>query len=167
MKTLIIYTTSNSCTQKAVGELAQKFSGEVQRIDLKHSHTPSLDEFDRIIIGGSIQSSQIRQRINSFCLTHMHILRKKEIGLFICSSEKPEIARVKIENTFPEELHQLAKTEAIFRGVFNLDEMNLVRRVLVRKLGSMRGNSSTPDFESIERFAMRMEKTYHPFLFLV
>jgi hypothetical protein len=48
-----------------------------------------------------------------------------------------------------------------------LDEMNLVRRVLVRKLGSMRGNSPTPDFESIERFATRMEKTYHPFLFLV
>lgn len=167
MKTLIIYTTSNSCTQKAVAELSQKLSGQVQSIDLKHSQTPSLDEFDRIIIGGSIQSSQVRQRINYFCLTHMHILRKKEIGLFICSSEKAEIARVKIENTFPEELHQLAKTEAIFSGVFNLEEMNLVKRVLVTKLGSILGNSPTPDFESIERFAVRMEKTYHPFLSLV
>lgn len=167
MKTLIIYTTSNSCTRKAINELAQKLSGEVQSIDLKHSHETLLDDFNRIIIGGSIQSRQVRQRINSFCLTHMHILRKKEIGLFICCTEKPEIARVKIENTFPEELHQLAKTEAIFRGVYNLDEMNLVRRVLVRKLSSMRGNLPNPDFDSIERFATRMEKTYHPFLFLV
>jgi len=167
MKTIIIYTSSNGCTERAVTELSQKLSGEVEKIDLMHHHSPSLNEYDRIIIGGSIHSEKIQQRINYFCLTHMHIFRTKEIGLFICCSHEPEVAREAIENAFPEELHQMAKTEAIFRGKFNLDEMNFVKRILVKKVARVREHASSLDSEIIDRFAVRMDKTYHPFMFLV
>jgi menaquinone-dependent protoporphyrinogen oxidase len=167
MKTIIIYTSSNSCTEKAVKELSQKLSGEVQTIDLKHHHSPSLDKFDRIIIGGSIHSGKIQQRINYFCLTHMHLLRTKEIGLFICCSHEPEAAHEEINNAFPEELHQIAKTEAIFSGKVNLDEMSFAKRILVKKVALVRERASNLDPEIIDRFAIRMEKTYHPFMFLV
>ena len=167
MKTIIIYTSSNSCTERAVKELSKKLSGEVETIDLMHHHSPPLDEYDRIIIGGSIHSEKIQQRINYFCLTHMHVFRAKEIGLFICCSHEPEIARDAIENAFPEELHQMAKTEAIFRGKINLDEMNIVKRILVKKVALVREHVSNLDSEIIDRFAVRMEKTYHPFMFLV
>lgn len=167
MKTIIIYTSSNGCTERAVRELSQKLSGEVETVDLMHHHSPPLDEYDRIIIGGSIHSEKIQQRINFFCLTHMHVFRTKEIGLFICCSHEPEIARGAIENAFPEELHQMAKTEAIFRGKINLDEMNIVKRILVKKVALVREHVSNLDSEIIDRFAVRMEKTYHPFMFLV
>lgn len=167
MKTIIIYTSLNGCTEKAALELSQKLSGEVEIIDLMHHFSPSLDEFDRIIIGGSIHSGKIQQRINYFCLSHMHIFRNKEIGLFICCSQDPAIARDAIQNAFPEELHQMAKTEAIFSGKFNLDEMNLVKRILVKRVPRIREKASSLDPEIIDRFALRMEKTYHPFMFLV
>lgn len=167
MKTIIIYTTSNSCTDQAVSELTQNLSGEVVTLDLMHHHSPNLNEYDRIIIGGSIHSGKIQQRINYFCLTHMHILRAKEIGLFICCSHEPDIARGAIENAFPEELHQMAKTEAIFNGKINLDEMNLVKRILVKKVAMVREHVTSLDTETIDLFAVRMEKTYHPFMFLV
>ena len=167
MKTIIIYTSSNGCTERAVRELSQKLSGEVDTIDLMHHHSPPLDEYDRIIIGGSIHSEKIQQRINYFCLTHMHVFRTKEIGLFICCSHEPEIARGAIENAFPEELHQMAKTEAIFSGKINLDEMNIVKRILVKRVALVREHVSNLDSEIIDRFAIRMEKTYHPFMFLV
>lgn len=167
MKTIIIYTSSNSCTEKAVKELSQKLSGEVETIDLRHHHSPPLSEFDRIIIGGSIHSGRIQQRINSFCLTHMHMLRTKEIGLFICCSHNPEIAQGEINEAFPEELHQMAKTEAIFRKVLNLEGMSLVKRILVKKVARIRENVSELDANSIDRFANRMERTYNPFMFLV
>jgi len=167
MKTIIIYTSSNRGTERAVKKLSQKLSGEVETIDLKHHHNPPLDEFDRIIIGGSIHSGKIQQRINYFCLTHMNIFRTKEIGLFICCTHEPEIARDVIQNAFPEELHQMAKTEAIFSGKFNFEEMNLVKRILVKRVPRIRERVSSLDPEIIDRFAVRMEKTYHPFMFLV
>lgn len=167
MKTIIIYTSSNSCTDKAVQELSQKLSGEVETIDLKHHFSPSLNEFDRIIIGGSIHSGKIQQRINYFCLTHMHILRAKEIGLFICCSHNTETAQEEINNAFPEELHQMAKTEAIFRGNLNLEGMSLVKRILVKRMARVRESEANLDEASIDRFANRMERTYSPFMFLV
>ena len=167
MKTLIIYATSHGCTEKAVKELLKKLFGEVFTLDLNENTSPDLTEFDRIIIGGSINAGHIHQRIRYFCLTHMNILRAKEIGLFICCSHEPEIAREEINHAFPEELHQMAKTEAIFRGIFNLEEMNFVKRILVQKVARVRESVSDLDSATIDRFAVRMDKTYHPFMFLV
>lgn len=167
MKTIIIYTTSHGCTEKAIKELSLKLSGEVLSIDLRHHPAPPLAGFDRIIIGGSIHAGQIQKRIKDFCTKNMNELRAKEIGLFICCMYESEIAREQIKNAFPEELHQMAKTEAIFGGEFNFDKMNFVERMLVKKIVGIKESVSKIDHNSIERFANRMEKTYHPFMFLV
>ena len=167
MKTIIIYTTSHGCTEKVVKELSQKLSGEVITLDLKNNPSPSLIEFERIIIGGSIHAGQIQKRVKNFCLSNMEELKAKEIGLFICCMYEAEIAREEIKNAFPEELHQMAKTEAIFGGEFNFEKMNFVEKMLVRKIAHVNESVSQIDHNSIERFALRMDKTYHPFMFLV
>jgi menaquinone-dependent protoporphyrinogen oxidase len=167
MKTLIIYTSSHGCTEKAVKELSQKLSGEITSMDLKHHPSPPLYEFDRIIIGGSIHAGQIQKRIRNFCSANLNQLKSKEIGLFICCMYEAEIAREEISNAFPEELHQMAKTEAIFGGEYNFDKMNFVEKLLVKKIAKVRESVSNLDHDSIDRFANRMEKTYHPFMFLV
>lgn len=167
MKTLIIYTTSHGCTEKAVKELSQKLFGEISSIDLKNHPSLPLHEFDRIIIGGSIHAGQIQKRIRDFCSKNLEQLKTKEIGLFICCMHKAEIAREEIRNAFPEELHQMAKTEAIFGGEYNFDKMNFVEKLLVKKIVKVSESVSNLDHDSIDRFAQRMEKTYHPFMFLV
>lgn len=167
MKTIIIYTTSGSCTTKAVNELSKKLSGEIETIDLKRDFYPKLREYDRVIIGGSVLSGQIDKRIRDFCNLNIEELRSKEIGLFICCSEDPEAARKGISMAFPEEIHQLAKTEAIFRSSYHLEKLNFIEKMLVKRIPKVRENTLSPDENSIERFADRMEKTYHPFLFLV
>jgi len=167
MKTLIIYTSSHGCTEKAVKELSRKLSGEIASMDLKHHPSPPLFEFDRIIIGGSIHAGQIQKRIRDFCSANREQLKSKEIGLFICCMYEAEIAREEIKNAFPEELHQMAKTEAIFGGEYNFDEMNFIEKMLVKKIAKVRESVSNLDHDSIDRFANRMERTYHPFMFLV
>jgi menaquinone-dependent protoporphyrinogen oxidase len=167
MKTLIIYTSSHGCTEKTVRELSPKLSGEITSIELKHYPFPRINEYDRIIIGGSIKTRKIQKRIRDFCTSNMNELRSKEIGLFICSIYEPEIAREEIQNAFSEELHQMAKTEAIFGGEFNLGEMNYMEKLLVRKIAKVSECDSEIDYHSIEQFANRMEETYHPFMFLV
>jgi len=167
MKTLIIYATSHGCTEKAVKELSQKLSGEITALDLKQIKSPSLFEFDRIIIGGSIHAGLIQKRIRNFCSANLEQLKSKEIGLFICCMYEAEIAREEIKNAFPEELHQMAKTEAIFGGEYNFDKMNFVEKLLVKKIAKVSESVSNLDHDSIDRFANKMEKTYLPFMFLV
>ena len=167
MNTLIIYTTSHGSTGKAVKELSQKLSGEINVIDIKHQQPPNLAEYDRIIIGGSIHAGKIQKRIRDFCTSNLHELRSKEIGLFICCMYEPQIAREEIQNAFSEELHQMAKTEAIFGGEFNFERMNSIEKLLVRKIVKVKESVSKIDYHSIEQFANRMEETYHPFMFLV
>ena len=167
MRTIIIFATSHGCTEKAVGELAQKLSGEIETVNLNENPSPSVIGFDRIIIGGSIHAGQIQKKVRNFCNSNLEILKSKEIGLFICCMYEFEVAREEIRNAFPEELHQMAKTEAIFGGEFNFDKMNFVEKMLVRKIAHVNESVSKIDHDSIERFVNRMEKTYHPFMFLV
>ncbi len=167
MKTIIIYTTSHGCTKKVVEELSEKLSDEVLCIDLKRDRLPELSGYDRVIIGGSIHAGQIQKRIKDFCISNMEELKTKELGLFICCMYEPEIAREQIKNAFPEELHQIAKTEAIFGGEFNFEKMNFVEKILVKKIAGVKESISNIDHNSIERFAVRMENTYHPFMFFV
>lgn len=167
MKTIIIYATSHGCTEKAVQELSQLLSGEIFTLDIRKNSSPLLSPFDRIIIGGSIHAGQIQKQIKDFCTSNLNMLKTKEIGLFICCMMEPEVAREEIKNAFPEELHQLAKTEAIFGGEYNFEKMNFVEKMLVKKIARVAESVSQLDHNSIERFANRMEKTYHPFMFLV
>jgi menaquinone-dependent protoporphyrinogen oxidase len=167
MKTIIIYTTSGNCTNKAVTELSKKLSGEIDSIDLKKDFYPKLNAYDRVIIGGSVIAGQIDKRVKDFCNLNIDELRSKEIGLFICCTEEPELARKTIRMAFPEEIHQMAKTEAIFRSSYHLEKLNFIEKMLVKRIPKVRENALAPDENSIERFANRMEKTYHPFMFLV
>lgn len=167
MKTIIIYTTNHGCTEKAVEELSQQLSGDVLRVDLRDDPSPSIEEFDRVIIGGSIHAGKIQKVVREYCTSNLNRIQQKEVGLFICCMYEPEIAREEIKNAFPEELHQLAKTEAIFGGEFNFHKMNFMEKMLVKKIANVHESISKIDHSSIEKFATRMEKTYNPFMFLV
>jgi menaquinone-dependent protoporphyrinogen oxidase len=101
-------------------------------------------------------------------------IKKKPLtlGKFCCLNKtfpklKNKIAREEIQNAFSEELHQMAKTEAIFGGEFNFGKMNFIEKLLVRKIAKVNESVSKIDYHSIEQFANRMEETYHPFMFLV
>lgn len=167
MKTIIIYTSSNNCTQRAVRELSQKLTGEVQAIDIKHSYNQNLDDFDRIVVGGSIRGQKTMHRINQFYMNYMLVLRTKEIGLFLCSSGDLVLAQEEIKFAFPEELHQLAKTEAIFTGQIDAGSMSFLKKFFIGKISGLRDKESILDQEAIDLFASQMDRTYHPFLLLI
>ena len=167
MKTAIIYTKSQNCTEKAVHELSKRLSGDLILIDLRHQSPPSLEQFDRIIIGSSLSEGKIQKKISDFCLSNLAALQSKEVGLFICSLNKSEIAWGQMLSAYPEELHQLAKTEAIFEAELNVEKMGMLKTMIARRIPRVAKNNLMLDHQSIEKFAKRMERTYNPFMFLV
>ena len=167
MKTLITYSTSHGCTERTAAELKKLLGGEVQLENLKSNSSLNLDEYDRVIIGGSIHAGQIQKRVKDFCAKNLDELKTKELGLFICCMEEGENAQKQLSNAFPEELHDVAKSTAVFGGEFDFGKMNFLERLVVKKVAKVKESTSRVDHQAIHSFSKRMDKIFNPFLFLV
>ena len=166
MKTLVIYTTTHGCTGKVVTELQEKIEGEITVINLRKEEAPLLTDYNQIIIGGSIHAGQIQKRIKEFCQKNLDILLKRDVGLFICCMEEGAKAQEQMNNAFPEELMQHAKSTAVMGGEFNFDRMNFLEKLVVKKVAHVKEPVSKINHASIDKFATDMQKIFNPFLFL-
>lgn len=167
MKTLIIYMSTHGCTKQVVHELAEQLNGEVTIKNLKEDKNPDFEEYDRVIIGGSIHAGQIQRKIREYCETHLEKLGRKQLGLFICCMYEGDQAFQQLENAFPEKLHQYAKSEAILGGEFNFEKMRFFEKLIVRKIAKVEKTVSKIDHEAIQSFAKKMDKTFAPFVTLI
>src|SRR5665648_937266 len=86
MKTLIIYASTYGYTKECVEKLKELIDGEVIITDIKKDDVPSSDEFDNIIIGGSIYMGQIHKKLKEYCTANLNLLLNKKIALFLCLS---------------------------------------------------------------------------------
>jgi menaquinone-dependent protoporphyrinogen oxidase len=166
MKTLIAYSASHNCTERITLQMKDYLGGDVTIVNLRKQHDPSLKEFNRVIIGGSVRAGQVHKCVKDFCATWQSQLLQKELGLFICSMETGEVARKQLEEAFPCELRDAAKVTTFFGGTFDFTKMNFLERMIVRKVPQIRKSTSKVDFEAVKRFSMRMDRIFNPFLFL-
>ena len=167
MKTLIAYSTTHGCTEKTAYELADFLGGESSVLNLKKTRIDDLNDFDRVIIGGSIHAGQIQKQVKNFCHKNLEILKNKELGLFICCMENGETAQKQLMEAFPEELHKVAKASAIFGGAFEFEKMNFLQKMIVKKVAKIKHSTSKVDHDAIKKFSTKMDKVFNPFLFLV
>ena len=112
MKTLIAFCTTHGCTEKTAKELKDYLGYDTQLCNLKKDKIPNLEAYDRIVIGGSIHAGKIQKKVKVFCTQNLEILKKKELGLFICCMEEGETAQKELINAFTEELHKVARASA-------------------------------------------------------
>ncbi len=166
MKTLIAFCTTHGCTEKTAHELEKYLGVETQLCNLKKDKIPNLGDFDRIVIGGSIHAGRIQKRVKAFCTQNLEILKKKELGLFICCMEEGETAQKELMNAFPEELHKVARASAYFGGEFNLNKMNFFEKLIVKKVAHVEESISKINHSEIVSFSEKMDRAFNPFLFL-
>jgi menaquinone-dependent protoporphyrinogen oxidase len=159
--------STHGCTKQIVHELAEQLNGEVTIKNLKEDKNPDFEDYDRVIIGGSIHAGQIQRKIREYCETHLERLGRKQLGLFICCMYEGDQAFQQLENAFPEKLHQYAKSEAILGGEFNFEKMRFFEKLIVRKIAKVEQTVSKIDHEAIKNFAKKMDKTFSPFVTLI
>lgn len=167
MKTLIAYATTHGCTEKAAIELKNHLGENTTLVNLKQNPDPDLASYQRVIIGGSIHAGQIQKRIKTFSNKYLDILKKKELGLFICCMEQGETAQKQLLDAFPEELHLNAKVSSIFGGEFDFERMNYFQKLIVKKVAHVENSTSKLDHEKIKHFSKKMDRVFNPFMFLV
>ncbi len=159
MSTIICYMTSNGCTEKVSGLLKSKLAGEVKLANLKHEPEPDLESFSTIIIGGSIHAGRIQKKISSFCQQKEQMLLQKRIGLFICCMEEGEKAQAEFEQAYPESLRQSAAAIGCLGGEFNFERMNLIQRIIVRKVAKVSQTVSRLNQSAIDAFIEKINSS--------
>ncbi len=167
MKTLIAYCTTHGCTEKIAHKMKESLGGETDLVNLKTNPDPDLNNYGRVIIGGSIHAGQIQKKVKEFSLKNKELLINKELGLFICCMEEGEKAHNQLLEAFPEELLHHAKASAYLGGEFDFAKMNYFQKMIVKKVANIKASTSRVNNEEILDFSKKMSRIFNPFLFLI
>lgn len=158
MRTLIVYATKYGSTEKCAGLLKESLSksGEVDCLNLKQLKKVDLNRYTRVIIGGSIYAGGIQKEVKAFCTAHKETLLGKKLGLYICCMRDGDIAETELAQSFPQELLAHAAAKDYFGGEFIFKRMNLLERIIVRKVSKIEQDTSTLSEEKVQDFAQKM-----------
>lgn len=156
MNTLIVYATKHGCTEKCAAILSEKLTGKVDLCNLKGVKAVNLSQYDKVIIGGSIYAGQIRKETSEFCTKNLNELKDKKLGFFLCCMRDGEIADMQINNSFPQELLSNALAKDYFGGEFIFKKMNIMERLIVKKVSKIDKDTSNILEDRINRFAQLM-----------
>jgi len=129
METIIIYGSKYGYTEDCVKSLADQIKGEVFLFNISNEKIPSIDEFDNIIIGGSIYMGQIQKKLKLYCTQNVNSLVNKRLSLFLCCG-LPESFEQTLKNSFPDELLKKAVAKECFGGELRTDRMNFADKMI-------------------------------------
>jgi len=154
MKTAIVYDTSHGTTEKVANMIAS-FNSSIEIFNLKENKNVNLDEFDQVIIGGSIHVGKIRRRVKEFCLKNLDKLLQKRVGLYLCAMNEPEYEN-ELKLAFSEELRNHAVIKKVVGGEFLFDRMNFLERFIVKKISGINETTSKLDEKGIMQIVDEM-----------
>lgn len=154
MKSIIIYSTKYGCTEKAAKILKSKLEGEVELRNIMKESISALDEYDNVILGGSIYIGKIQKKLTEYMEKNLQVLLKKRVGLFICAGEtNEELAAKELEGAFPAELYKHALSREDFGFEINYEKLNFFEKFIMKKVKGVKENYFELKEETIEKFA--------------
>jgi menaquinone-dependent protoporphyrinogen oxidase len=159
MKCLVLYCSTHGTTEKAARIISETLEGDVIVFDLNgKSGIPDLNEFDLIILGGSIHMGAIQKKIQRFLKDNLNVLMHKRISLFLCCIREAEIAKEQFEKAYPHELREHSLHNGLFGGEFIFEKMNFIERIIVNKVSGIKKDVSNLKLDSIKEFVEGLNK---------
>jgi len=158
MKTAIIYSSKHGCTEKCSQTLANELSTNTTVINLDITDSIHLENYDTIILGGSIHAGMLNRSMKKFITKNLKQISEKKIGLFLCCMEEGEKAQEQFNNAFPEEIRNKAKAKGFFGGEFNFDKMNFIEKAIIKKIANIEDNLSKINYKNISQFAIEINQ---------
>lgn len=156
MKTAIFYMSKHGCVEKAASLLKKYLKNdEVEIFNLKKDKLKSLNNFDKIIIGGSLHAGMLQKKIKTFYTKNLNILLKKELGIFLCCMEDGEDAKKQFNKVYPENLRNHAKATGLFGGEFVFSKMNTIEKIIIKKIAKTDKDVLKFKEEEVKAFARK------------
>ncbi|MDX2429397.1 MAG: flavodoxin domain-containing protein [Bacteroides sp.] len=156
-KTLIAYSTTLGCTEQCASKLKDDLGEGVEMVRISRRRRFNLNNYDTIIVGGSIHEGMIQRSVYKFCESNLDELLKKAVGLFVCCMDADANEQELIQRTFPEALVKHALASGFFGGELNIKKMNLLQKIMTRKAARLQKEPDI-DFQKIFEFARRLQE---------
>ncbi|MBO6535143.1 MAG: flavodoxin domain-containing protein [Balneolaceae bacterium] len=157
MDTLIVYASKHGTTHEIAERISRLIGfNRCRTINIAKEKVPSLENYDTVIIGGSIYFGKIQKKIQRFCEENLQELLTKRIGLFICCMNN-EAAKEEFNGAFPADLISHAAATGEFGGTFNFEDMNFIEKFIVRKHIGVDHTIRRINAQSINHFAILMQ----------
>jgi len=149
--TLIVYASRYGCAEKCARMLQDRLEGAVL-CNLAKDEKASLDDYDCIVVGGSIYAGRIHSKVARFCERNMDVLLGKKLGLFLCCADLAKVEE-QMATAFDERLREHAVAVEHFGYEYNFAKMNLLIRTIIRLIAKIHTSQSHIAEDNIERFA--------------
>jgi menaquinone-dependent protoporphyrinogen oxidase len=153
MPCLIVYATKYGTVQKVANILKEKIKDEVVMINIIKEKVPSLDDYDTVIIGGSIYVGKVQKDLKKFIKGNLPKLLQKRLGLFICAGEAEPVCSKELKEAFPTELYNHALVKEVLGHEFNFVKLNFLDKIILKKIKGITQSYSKLATEKIEEFA--------------
>jgi len=152
MTYLVIYMSRHGTTAKVAAEVKEKLGSEkTTLVDLEKDQVPSLDEFDTIVIGGSVHAGTIQQELMTFCIRHKTELLNKRLGLFMCFMNN-DLSDLEFEDSFPIDLRRHATAKGFVGGEFLIEKMTGLEKASVKEVKGIDDSVYRLDKKAIQKF---------------
>jgi len=157
MNTLIAYSTTLGCTEQCASKLKDDLGNGVEMVRISRRRRYNLEQYDTIIIGGSIHEGMIQRSVYKFCENNLEVLLKLQVGLFVCCMDPDANEQELIDRAFPEKLVKHALSSGFFGGELNIKKMNLLQKIMTRKAARLQKEPEI-DFQKILDFARKIQE---------
>jgi len=157
MKTVIIYATQHGCADKCAHTLANNLDTDTQLFNVEIEDKINLEEYDTVILGGSIHAGSVNKSIKKFIKSNIEALLKKKLGLFICCMYEGDQALEQFQNAFPEALRNKAVAHGLFGGELILEKMNMMEKTIIKKVANIDKTISNINYSNIKAFAQKFK----------
>lgn len=160
MKTLILYSTKYGCTKSLAESLAESLAnhvGEAKLCNLKTDKSPSLAEFDCIIIGSPIYAGSISKEVKTYVDEHIGELKLKRIGLYL-SGLNEENSGECFNMNFSKEIMNISHAKAFLGGVFDRSKASWFEKLIMKAVMKSSDSCSLILENNIVSFADEMKR---------
>ena len=152
MKTLILYASKYGAGQSAAQMLAVSLD-EATLCNVRHESPPPLENFEFVIIGGSIYAGSVHKKLKLFITENSKELINKTKGIFLtCFSENQNY----FEKNFPKELLESVENKEILGGIFDPEKAGKLECFIIKNIMKQKDYINTLNDEKINNFIKKL-----------
>jgi len=151
MKTLIVYATKHDATAMLANNIAEQMEFSTIH-NLEQGATPSIDNYDCVIVGSPIYAGAIHKEVKAFIEQNADILCKKKLALFLSGMDASGEEKY-FDGNFSTDILQAATAKSVLGGIFDPQKAGFFERIIMRLVSKQSGYMSTIDDNKIKLFA--------------
>jgi menaquinone-dependent protoporphyrinogen oxidase len=145
MKVLVIYTTHGGASKRCAEMLKEKIEDncEVTLCDARAvPEFPRLDEYDTLVIGGSVRFGRIDKRLKTYLKTNLENINQKPSAFFFCCGFPSELEDY-IDTQLPKKI-EFSLGVHCFGGELKPEKLKGMDKIFVKMI---RSHINSQDFE--------------------